>query len=404
MINIFNLRRVFPAFFYIAAALGGGLAFAQEGELSGYLGLEGRYFLNEPLYPEQEEHSGSVSAYLEYYRDFKDGDQRFAFTGFARADSADDQRSHGDIRELYWWQDFSSFQVYAGLRKVFWGVAESEHLVDIINQDDLVENLSREEKLGQPMVQIVTSQDWGVLEGFILPYFREKEYPGEGGRLRFPLPISDDAIYTASDEEQHTDFALRWSHYFGPWDFDLSHFTGTSRDPRFVLAQQGANAVLVPLYFQVDQSGLAIQATIDAWLWKAEMASIKEDGYGRNSAFIGGLEYSFYTVANTNADLGLILEYQFDDRRGERQVTTQNDVVLGARWAFNDLDGSEILVLAAYDFDYGNQFYSLEMSRRLTESIKLELETRLFTNTDEESFEYVIRDDDYVQAELRWYF
>ena len=41
-----------------------------------------------------------------------------------------------------------------GLRKVYWGVTESQHLVDVINQTEGVENLDGEDKLGQPMLNL----------------------------------------------------------------------------------------------------------------------------------------------------------------------------------------------------------------------------------------------------------
>ena len=49
-----------------------------------------------------------------------------------------------------------------GVGKVFWGVTESQHLVDIINQTDLVENIDTEDKLGQPMLETTWLQNWGA--------------------------------------------------------------------------------------------------------------------------------------------------------------------------------------------------------------------------------------------------
>jgi len=54
----------------------------------------------------------------------------------------------------------------------FWGVTEFQHLVDIINQTDLVENIDTEDKLGQPMINLALINDWGTVDLFIMPYFR----------------------------------------------------------------------------------------------------------------------------------------------------------------------------------------------------------------------------------------
>lgn len=378
---------------------------AQAHETSGYVGLETRYHWQERLFEEQKDAYGALTSELKYHHDFDDGDQRISFVGRARIDSEDSERSHGDIGELYWWKNFNAVELYVGVQKVFWGVTESVHLVDVINQTDSLENIDGEDKLGQPMVRVVTSQDWGTLSAFVIPVFREREFVGPESRFQFGLPVDDEALYQSKDEENHIDFAARWSHYYGIWDFGLSYFSGTSRTPQFIPRVEGANVVALQAYYpQIDQSGIDIQATIDAWLLKLEAISIKEQDWERNSALAAGVEYTFFTIGGTNADLGIVVEYQYDDRENERATPSQNDFVLGARYAFNDLDGSEILGLTSYDLDDGSQFFSVEVSRRLNDKWKLEAEARIFSSIDPEAPEYLFRYDDYFQIELRRYF
>ncbi|MFL0810654.1 MAG: hypothetical protein K6L76_09585 [Agarilytica sp.] len=401
-----RLCRITPAFFYLVLILGGAV---NANDLSGYIGIEGRYFFDEPLFSGQSEHNASLASEFEYYRDLKEGDQRFVLTAKARIDSEDSDRSHFDFNELYWWGVFDGCfgecEVYAGLRKIFWGVTESVHLVDIINQTDNLENIDGEDKLGQSMIQLVSARDWGTLSAFIMPYFRERQFVGEQSRLRAGFPVANTAQYQDSDEQQHVDYAFRWSHYIDIWDIGLSHFVGTSRDPVFSAnILPGAEVELLANYQQIEQTGLDLQATIDTWLIKFEGVSIYEKSYGRRSAAAGGVEYSFFAVGGTSADLGIVVEYQFDDRVEVRERTSQNDLVFGARWAFNDLDGSEMLALISQDLEYGNRFFSLELSRRLNDKWKIEAETRLFSNINEESPEFDFRQDDYLQLELRRYF
>ena len=58
-----------------------------------------------------------------------------------------------------------------GLGKVFWGVTEFNHLVDVINQTDLVEGIDGEAKLGQPKINLSLINHWGALDFFVLPGF-----------------------------------------------------------------------------------------------------------------------------------------------------------------------------------------------------------------------------------------
>ena len=78
--------------------------------------------------------------------------------------------------------------------RVFWGVTESQHLVDIINQTDLVEHPNKESKLGQPMAHLTFSAEWGILEFFALTYHRARTYPGRHGRLRSAIPIDEEHV------------------------------------------------------------------------------------------------------------------------------------------------------------------------------------------------------------------
>ncbi len=111
------------------------------------------------------------------------------FIPFYRYDANDAKRTRGDIRELYWQMDYRELSFKAGIDVVFWGVAESQHLVDIINQTDLVEDIDGEEKLGQPMVNLDYMTDLGTWQFYLLPYFRERTFPGEQGRLRTDPPV-----------------------------------------------------------------------------------------------------------------------------------------------------------------------------------------------------------------------
>ncbi len=139
------------------------------------------------------------------------------------------------LRELFISRVGTDWEVHAGFRQIFWGVTEFEHLVDIINQTDLVENIDGEDKLGQPMVQLSLVRDWGIVDIFALTGFRERTFPGEHGRLRSVLPVdTHHARYESGAGRHRVDAAIRWSDHMGPLNFGIYHFSGTSRDPSFV--------------------------------------------------------------------------------------------------------------------------------------------------------------------------
>ena len=80
------------------------------------------------------------------------------FAPFFRYDNTDSRRTHADLREAYLLLfgeiGEGEWELRVGVDQVFWGVTESQHLVDIVNQVDFVEHPAGEAKLGQPMVQL----------------------------------------------------------------------------------------------------------------------------------------------------------------------------------------------------------------------------------------------------------
>ena len=172
-------------------------------EWSGNIALEYKSFDEKGLSTAQFKQYGSVAIQPEWFHEWDGGKQVLNFVPFYRWDEHDKERTHSDIRELSWLRVFDESELRIGIRKVFWGVTESQHLVDIINQTDLVESSDGEEKLGQPMINYAWINDWGTLDLFVLPYFRERTFPGVNGRLRsIPHVDTTNPIYEDSDKEK----------------------------------------------------------------------------------------------------------------------------------------------------------------------------------------------------------
>ena len=120
------------------ALLAPGPSAAQE--LTGEVSLEGRVFMGGASRG-LAGYNGSVAVEPEWYADWDSGQQTLTVVPFFRLDQHDSRRTHVDIGELSWDLIGDTWELRAGVRKVFWGVTESTHLVDIINQTDLVEDL-----------------------------------------------------------------------------------------------------------------------------------------------------------------------------------------------------------------------------------------------------------------------
>lgn len=384
--------------------------FSQAG-IDAELGLEGRFFLEEGL-ANQDKIQPSIRGEVEYGSALGDGD--LVVNVFGRYDFEDQERSHADLREALWTYYGDGWELKAGVGKVFWGVTESRHLVDVINQSDSVENIDGEDKLGQAMLKFSLEQGWGTVDLFWLPYFRERTYSGKDGRLSaLPLTVTnDDALYESSAERWRSDFAIRYSHYVGELEFAISHFSGTSREASLNnISVSSGVAKLLPYYAVVDQTGLELQYIYDSWLLKFE--GITNSGFAdlngdasRYSAAVMGFEYTQVGICDSSADLGWVFEYMFDDRKNTATHAFERDVFAGWRYAFNDEDSSEILTGLIYDPKTEEMMFSFEANKRLASDLKLNIEARAFqgAETNNALKSHLLRDEDYLQLELVKYF
>jgi len=387
----------------LLALLGTHQTQAEEIDFSASVGLEFRGFTQAPLI-DNGSNRISFSGFFEPEAKWRSEDRkkRFSFVGFARYDEQDSERTHLDVRELYWSFNSGDWTTLIGINKVFWGVTESVHLVDVINQTDLVEDFDQEAKLGQPMIHFSNQKEWGKLDFYVLPYFRERTFASTDGRFNFGLNVADDAIYESSDEENHVDLAFRYSHYFGDVDFGFHVFDGTNREP--ILLPNKGFTELVANYSQMTQVGVDMQYTNEAWLWKFESIHRSTD-VDNFFAAVAGFEYTLYQINDNAHDLGLLFEYQHDDRNELSAPTiADNDVFLAARYAFNDSQDTSILAGIVVDTENDTTFVNIEAERRIGDNLSAELRLRALTNVDESDTARAFANDDYVQLTLSWFF
>lgn len=386
---------------FVLCALFSGLVAAVE--YSGNVAAEFQWYAESGQFPNQLDENLSFSFQPKMQHRWNEGDDEFTVEVFMRADDRDDEREHADIRELKWLHVAGQNEWRVGIDTVFWGVTESRHLVDVINQVDGVEGIDGEDKLGQPMIHFTTIQDWGVFHVFVLTGFREATFHADEGRLRFPLSVDNSQTqYESSDEDRHIDYALRYSHYIGDTEFGLSVFDGTSRDAVLLPGLKNGQPVLIPFYPQMTQYGLDVQSIVGDWLWKLEMIH-RELDTGSFNALTAGFEYTFYGVFDSAIDMGSIMEYSYEDRDVNAGVF-DNDLFAGLRFAFNDVQSTEILAGFIVDTDNQSKTVRVEASRRVGDSWKITGELQVFTSIDQDDPLKAFEKDDFLLIELARYF
>ncbi|GAW97104.1 MULTISPECIES: hypothetical protein [Colwellia] len=108
-----------------------------------------------------------------------------------------------------------------------------------------------------------------------------------------------------------------------------------------------------------------------------------------------GFEYSFIGVFTSNIDLGLLMEHSWDSR-GEVALSAegsllQNDLFLGARLAFNDMQSSELLMGIGSDLDHNAFSFLIEANRRFGANVIVSVDVRLLHSNDENDLLYSLK-------------
>jgi hypothetical protein len=382
----------------------------RRGDLFGWFDAEARFFPQQagnPLgIPQQNNYwfNGSLAWEPGFFMNVTDY-MNFELILFGRVDQHDRNRTHGDIREAFFELFFNEWTFGFGIHKVFWGVTESRHIVDIINQSDLVEDFDTQIKLGQAMITTSYTHDKaGIFSLYVMSWARPLVFPGPFGRPTLPIPVDNDIrIYESPLNAGQIDVSFRWSHSMAGFDWGLSYFFGTTREPQlFPTTNSAGFLVLQPVYELIHQGGLDAQYTVEGWLLKAE--AIVRGGQGPTfGAVTGGFEYTFYQVSGSIVDIGLILEYSYDGRDNETFIVFENDFFTGMRLSLSDVGSTEFLLGSFIDAKDGSVLVSAEAARRFGENWKILLEGVGYIPQGGNVLQF-FRNDAYIKVDIEFHY
>ncbi len=382
----------------------------RRGDLFGFFDAQGRFFPQEAANPlgippsNNYWFNGSLAWEPGFFMNVTDY-MNFELILFGRVDQHDRNRTHGDIREAFFELFFNQWTFGFGIHKVFWGVTESRHLVDIINQTDLVEDFDTDIKLGQAMATTSYTHDKaGIYSLYLMSWARPLVFPGPLGRPTLPIPVDNDLkVYESRLKQGQIDVAFRWSHSMGGADWGLSYFFGTAREPQLFPTTDAAGLpVLQPFYELIHQGGLDFQYTVEGWLLKLE--SIVRGGQGPTfGAVTGGFEYTFYQVSGSMVDIGLILEYNYDGRDNNTFIVFDNDFFAGMRLSLSEVGSTEFLVGSFIDAKDGSVFIAAEASRRFGENWKILLEGRGYIPQKDNILRF-FQNDAQIQVDIEYHY
>ena len=377
------------------------IEFSGHGELQNRLFFQrGDFYLPDQAEQEYSYRSLSISP---QWRAELDRNNAFTLRPFARHDLDDSSSTHADLREALW-QHLDGVQEWRiGVDEVFWGVVESRHLVDVINQKDYLERIDGDAKLGQPLLNWNWRGRRSSVELFWLPLFREQAFADPGGRFRPPLPVAD-ADYLNGANQHDGSAAIRWQYSGSGTDLALSYFDGIDREPLYIIANDPLRGLYIePTYQSFAQWGLEAQQANGNWLFKSEAIYRDTDNsLDRNSwAGVAGLEYTFSDMLG--GDLGLMFEYLRDSRERQPADTFQDDLFVGLRYNAYSLASTQILAGFYQDRRHSGHIFKLKADTRVAERFKLAAELWFFDDLQQDELASFFHRDDYFEMSLQYF-
>lgn len=355
-------------------------AFALEmGEFSGWANLQGRYYSDTSEQVDTHAYP-SAALKLDYLQVLNDKNE-LSISLFGRKDGVDEERDVMDVREFLWKHHGDTLQLRAGIGQVTWGNAtEIFKIADLVNQKDRAE-LPAQRKLGQPLASMSFYWNDDLIELYTLYGVRKAWFPGEEGRLRYPILVdSKDARYDYG-KTGRWDFGVLWKTRFGDADVSISHFYGMMRDPYFFFNVNFDRPRLQPVYEKVNQTSLSIVYPWNDFLLKLE-ASNRLGSLNPFQSVAAGFEYTMGSLFDSNFDLTWYVEAVWDSRKKIEANLFDHDIGVAARLAFNDARDTNLILGVIADYKYSEGFGYMSLLTTLGESWSVNVTGQYFVGNE----------------------
>ena len=324
------------------------------------------------------------------------------------------QTDPADPAHLLWiprqaWVEYrrGGFATRVGRQVLAWGSADIYRPVDVLSSLDLQRDAPRLERKGDWMLGATYSRPSYGIEAVYLPILEGIDFPSAHSPWSMEsildrldntsdvIGLIDDPFLPTSATEHS--FGARSRITFGNTDLFLIGYTGIDRLPLLlVLGECRPGPDCFPLvyrtraiYLPMHLVGLEIQTVVDEVLVKLEaafrdqtitdrrFARLLQDFDEHSLQVVLGLDYLRQGVMGSPHDLGLVVEFLFDDSGNAEDYLSfrpfQRDVAARLVWSFNDFDRTVIEAGWIQDLERAESFGTLRLKRRLEERVTLEL-------------------------------
>lgn len=319
------------------------------------------------------------------------------FRIFSRNDEQDSSRSVLIVEEAFIAYTTNKWSLKLGNQILNWSATEAFHPADIINSRNFDSNIENAEKFGEPMLQFNYLLDSGSFNLYLMPYLTQVKLPANTNRLSFQSTRSltlKEGVWlerdgTLSDDNFAPQFAVKYDITFGSADFAFYYlqmidrfFTGSAVERTLSIP-----TAATPIFLPINQFGFTYQHALDSGLvlkvetaYKDFVNPDQKFSYPAGSLIdykrpdhvqvAWGGEYGLPHQDGTESTFVLEGQHFIGTTASERIALGffQHDILLGHRYAFNDINSKEIFTSFIFDLERDNEYlFSVNYSQRLSD-------------------------------------
>ncbi len=301
-------------------------------------------------------------------------------------DFMDEDRFYVYPEEAWIGYDDGSHILKVGFQHFNWSSTEAFRPSDVVNSRNLDTQIKNASKIGEPMISYKKIIGQASLTTFVSPFFMKPLYPGLKSSYATPsLPVDSYLIFQGDSRTDKDPSSFQGGVIFNfsisKSDIALHYINHIDRDS-FIPLIDPVKRIITPIYYRKQQVGLTSQNVIGGMILKTEFVSrfFTQDviNFSQNNLknyHVGtiGIEKNFPIG---DGELIFLTEYIKAFSQNSFQANSEvfdNDLLVGFRHSFNNVNGSELNLSLISDMKEYNQFiFNFSYSQRLKNNWKVE--------------------------------
>lgn len=401
----------------------------------GEFALENRYYPKEVASASEDY---NLSVFGRFYYDYEKESLFLKASGIGRFDILDEKRRFATVEDLFIEKKVGeNIRLSLGYKVYNDSVLEIFHPADIINSRNFDGDFERLEKRGELALETEVYNLDSSLSFYFFPHMERPLFPGAKSRMGVGREF-DRVVAVIRDDIKESDF---WIPQYGVraktkllgFDIGAFYFRHIDRNrPVFAFNEFVSSPFLLPKnqkkfyphFFEVDDFGFTLVGEISSILFKMEstyhhyvsereLLIVDKNKFSLFSPddhleLATGLEYIL--SLESGHDMTFFLEWQkiFIQKNSYQKKSSpfQNDLSLGARYALNDIAGTEIYAFILGDVAGRDEgIFSVKLSRRFSERIRYEVAARVVWAHENDDYGLrALEDDHYLTMNVRYFY